>query len=456
MKSKYLFLILIVLSFFFSCSQEDELVIPEKPFENSALELEQAKLAIYAMGFDSAFVTEWDNYYIVEEDILICKDSLNIVSTRQYRTNNYVDNLQSLTIGVDNTIAQSTNWREAVKEVVRLYNDYTGLTISYSEYNPDVKITKKNISGTDVCAMGVFPSSSKKPGKEIFINSSFYTNIDTYLTLKQKIFLLMHELGHNLGLRHTDCFMKGEGNGSYGMVKIPNTPEIDQVSYMNSNTCGLNWNGMPFYDAVALKELWPIRCTLSFYGNKNSASFYKGDSVQLSWYHIPDVIPDSKQFGGWYYDYGLTDECRYGTYIKDDTMLYPKWRSGNGYVSVTEFSSDHPNGNQYMTIEQNTIVTVTCTVKRAFNEWIDIYRHPKETGGVITSYGHWPFVTVQFWMEEYMVGPLTTDVVTHTWKVFLPAGTYIYDAYFSKSLGTQNDGPYEKHGTTRIDISYYN
>ena len=44
MKSKYLFLILIVLSFFFSCSQEDELVIPEKPFENSALELEQAKL----------------------------------------------------------------------------------------------------------------------------------------------------------------------------------------------------------------------------------------------------------------------------------------------------------------------------------------------------------------------------------------------------------------------------
>ena len=159
MKSKYLFLILIVLSFFFSCSQEDELVIPEKPFENSALELEQAKLAIYAMGFDSAFVTEWDNYYIVEEDILICKDSLNIVSTRQYRTNNYVDNLQSLTIGVDNTIAQSTNWREAVKEVVRLYNDYTGLTISYSEYNPDVKITKKNISGTDVCVSTQFRAS---------------------------------------------------------------------------------------------------------------------------------------------------------------------------------------------------------------------------------------------------------------------------------------------------------
>ena len=57
MKSKYLFLILIVLSFFFSCSQEDELVIPEKPFENSALELEQGLFAIYAIVFDSCFVT---------------------------------------------------------------------------------------------------------------------------------------------------------------------------------------------------------------------------------------------------------------------------------------------------------------------------------------------------------------------------------------------------------------
>ena len=117
------------------------------------------------MGFDSAFVTEWDNYYIVEEDILICKDSLNIVSTRQYRTNNYVDNLQSLTIGVDNTIAQSTNWREAVKEVVRLYNDYTGLTISYSEYNPDVKITKKEHFRNGCMCNGRFSFIFKKAWK---------------------------------------------------------------------------------------------------------------------------------------------------------------------------------------------------------------------------------------------------------------------------------------------------
>ena len=45
-----------------------------------------------------------------------------------------------------------------------------------------------------------------------------------------------------------------------------------------------------------------------------------------------------------------------------------------------------------------------------------------------------------FRMEEYMVGPLTTDVVTHTWKVFLPAGTYIYDAYFFQKFRNSDDG----------------
>ena len=82
MKTKYLFLILIVLSFFFSCSQEDGIVIVDEPFKDSALELEQAKLAIYAMGLDTTFMVEWNNYYIVEEDILLCKDSINLTSTR--------------------------------------------------------------------------------------------------------------------------------------------------------------------------------------------------------------------------------------------------------------------------------------------------------------------------------------------------------------------------------------
>lgn len=457
MKIKYFFPILMLVPFFYSCSEDEGMITKDRAIGDSTRNLEQAKLAIYAMGLDTTFISEWGNYYVVEEDILVCKDSINLSTTRQYRTTYYVANSQVITIGVDNTISQSTNWREAVKEAISLYNEYTGITFRYSENNPDIKISKSYISKIDACASGVFPSSSRKPGNVIFINSNFFSNIDNYLTLNQKIFLLMHELGHNLGLRHTDCAVNGEGTGSSGMVKIPNTPDADSDSYMNSLTCGKNWNGMPYYDRMALRELWPRYCTLSFYGNKYSTSFREGDSVQVCWTHIPNTIPSGKAFAGWYYDYLLTNECIYGTYIKNSVTLYPKWRDPNELVELNEYSTDRSNGNKYMTLTQNSIVTVTCTVRRAFNDWVDIYRHRKETGGVITSYGHWPFVTINFWMEEYMFGPIAEEPqVTNTWRVFLPKGTYIYDAYFCKSLGTQNDGPFEKHGTTRVDISYYN
>lgn len=174
MKTKY-FLFIFLLCFFFSCAEEDNMVISNEMLTESSLQMEQAKIAIYAMGLDTTFISEWDRYYVVEEDILVCKDSVNLsrTLTRQYKTTYHVANFQTITIGVDNTIASNTNWREAVQEVIVLYNKYTGLKFVYTEDDPDIKISKKYISGTNVCASGVFPSSSRKPGEAIIINSNF-------------------------------------------------------------------------------------------------------------------------------------------------------------------------------------------------------------------------------------------------------------------------------------------
>ena len=133
MKTKY-FLFIFLLCFFFSCAEEDNMVISNEMLTESSLQMEQAKIAIYAMGLDTTFISEWDRYYVVEEDILVCKDSVNLsrTLTRQYKTTYHVDNFQTITIGVDNTIASNTNWREAVQEVIVLYNKYTGLKFVYA------------------------------------------------------------------------------------------------------------------------------------------------------------------------------------------------------------------------------------------------------------------------------------------------------------------------------------
>ena len=86
MKTRY-FLFVFLLCFFFSCAEEDNMVISNEMLTESSLQMEQAKIAIYAMGLDTTFISEWDRYYVVEEDILVCKDSVNLsrTLTRQYK-----------------------------------------------------------------------------------------------------------------------------------------------------------------------------------------------------------------------------------------------------------------------------------------------------------------------------------------------------------------------------------
>lgn len=75
--------------------------------------------------------------------------------------------------------------------------------------------------------------------------------MENFLSLSQRIFLLAHEVGHNLGFRHTNV------TNNPNAILIPGTTSNDPNSVMNSNTCGLFWNGFSEKDRYAIKELWP-------------------------------------------------------------------------------------------------------------------------------------------------------------------------------------------------------
>lgn len=438
-----------------SCSDDATEGIVDNSINNTESVLEQAKNRILSMGLDTTDMIEIDGYYVVENDILINKDSLfNVPQTRQYSATFFVSNLQTITIGVDNTISMSSGWIEAIKSVVDIYNEYTGLKFVYSEYNPTIRVSKKDFGDYRdlVCAQGEFPTSSRRPGSNVYINTRFFADIDNYLSHNEKVFLLMHEVGHNLGLRHTDCAVNGEGANDVGMVKIPNTPDTDSNSYMNSGTCGYSWTGMPEYDAVALKYLWTKYYTIHFANCNISDVSYKGDEYYVLDRMIIPSTPSGYVFAGWYYDAELTEPYYYTRLLNQNITLYPKWVIRGNEVTVYSSTVGH---NTPVTFSTDKMITVTMTGKvfRGLYEWSDFTNKDyycsmlARTDNGFSFYYRMPF-------RDYSLDVYPYAYVMCTKNIVLEPGRYNIISQYPKPLEEQ-EGASGMHGSTATIVTYY-
>lgn len=460
MMKKLSIVLFISLLLFTSCSCDDVTEgIVDNPINNVESVLEQAKNRILLMGLDTTDMIEIDGYYVVENDILINKDSLfNIPKTRQYSATNTVATGQVITIGVDNS-ALLTAWASALSSVASNYTSYTGMVFKFSGYDPDadIVISKANLFYSNVCAEGEFPvSSNAKPGKHVRINSVFYKNIDTYLSTNEKIFLMMHEIGHNLGLRHTNCAVNGEGASDVGMVKIPGTPDTDSDSYMNSATCGNSWTGMPKYDAVALKYLFPVvYCTIHFENctGVSDIKFKKGTEYELSRRLIPQK--EGYVFAGWYY--GLSNPyipaIDYSKAITNNLTLYAKWRSPHDLITISGSSFSSFNNKISFSLTNTTVVTLHSKVIRGLNEWSDI-RSYHGTLSKIENQEYPDKFIYEIPMEGYMYNLNAEQYVEHSEQFVLEAGDYYLISSFTDRLGEQNEAN-SKHGSVYTTLSYY-
>lgn len=445
MKHKKVILLLsLFVGLIFSCSTD---MIVEPQSESSAIDFKRIEdmCTIQSIGLDTTDISEYSNYYIVEGDIMINKDSLkNFVGTRQYHTTNTVKNGQFIYVGVDSAISKSSAWVAAIKDVIDIYTEYTGLYFFYnSTGSATIRFSKKAVGSSYTCAQGEFPASTQgMPGANIYINTAFYQDIDSYLTHEQKVFLLAHEMGHNLGLRHTNCAINGEGTSSYGMIQIPGTPAYDDDSFMNSSTCGNTWTGMPKYDEVALAYLFPVTSNHRVhFANCTGVSddyFPKGTKYYLNRYLIPKK--DSLVFAGWHHT-GLTyAPCRYDYAIESNKVVYARWRKSTEKEILGSFHS-YAGNSSVMKIKTVSPVVIRVTVSRGENTWNEIKAYNdtyfRISGSSLSEY------TIN--MEDKMNVPDSVQTIEYKDSIVLDEGDYECFSNFTSHLGSQRNKE-DKHG----------
>jgi hypothetical protein len=197
------------------------------------------KGAILAEG-DIAFERSnfWDLYRPV-------KDTVNQLK-RHYKWIYLAWAIKTIPVYISSSV--NSDWKSSI---VSSYNEYNNLNgrISFIRSNSytltGINISTGTLSSTTYIAQAAYPGLLGLPGN-ITINT-YYANL---LTAAEKKRVMTHEIGHTIGIRHTD---KGEGTLITGISDVSRTdPGSVMVSVLNNS-----YSGFSTADKQAFLVLYP-------------------------------------------------------------------------------------------------------------------------------------------------------------------------------------------------------
>ena len=206
--------------------------------------------------------------FLIEGDILVDQEQLETMSAasitdKQYRTFNLVSSPRTVNvIGFTASSGQglTSKQRTALQRAINNYNSLNiglNFTLTFgTNYGPYDIVVYQNSNGQAGGVAG-FPSGGD-PYKYVQI----FSGMENYSTSTNE-HVITHEIGHSVGLRHTDwfsrqsCGQSGEAAGSDGAVYIPGTPEgYDSNSLMLACFSSNESGNFGYYDEVALEYLY--------------------------------------------------------------------------------------------------------------------------------------------------------------------------------------------------------
>ena len=221
---------------FTSCQEQDAISNDSKISSELASKLRIA-------GFSADDVVTMDDGYLVEGDIFMTAHDINnlssakVLSVEQYSTNNLVSTGGSRNITMYAPTGRkgySAAMLAGLDEAISRYNAQ-GLEITFSRISSSsadivMKRLSKRYERQGVLGSAGFPTASGDPYGQILMSgileSSYGLSTDGIATI------IGHEMGHCVGMRHTDYFDRSiscggstsnEGQSTSGANHIPGT-----------------------------------------------------------------------------------------------------------------------------------------------------------------------------------------------------------------------------------------
>jgi|GEM_PF-1411775 len=358
------------------------------------------RAALNALGLSAQGASDHGSYFVVEGDIEVNKADLragrlapavdphavfhgaaragaNLPGRRipapgpggprlQAYTNTLASASRVRNIRVDlSALAGQPAWLAAARAALSHWTGIVGSAVTMVEGGPaDITVVIQNLNDTRVIARASWPSDATGggPGPILRINSQNLGISDSW-----KENTMTHELGHTIGLRHTDWQANGETAGTLGANFVQGTSSNDPNSVMQAVVH--NWTGFTAFDQ---------RAAITLYGDTTQLSIsYTASGPLVSWAAIPgavsynlnvlwvgwenynDPVNPDYSYGSTVYD-GRAVGSTTGTSLLDTTSSYtgtsscyryafpgdPNW-SGGSYTSYYWLEAVFANGETH-------------------------------------------------------------------------------------------------------------